>query len=200
VAAAKKEIGALAKAASALETELSRFEVVVGESRRLTMVSEKTLHRAKSLLESCAAAERRLATELEGFAAAMRDVQGRQQACMEATVAMARRIEERVHDRAALLERFGKLGERARDVDGPIRAVTEKHAEGAAPAELLGALGEVLERIDGILGEASSLEKDARDREWDDVARAVSALEQQLRSARGNLEGAHRNVAGRAPS
>ena len=200
MASSKKVQGVIVKAAAALEAELERYEAHVADARRLEMSSEKGLLKAKALLEACAASEQRLREQLQGFAAAIQDAHARQRVCVDETVAAAKRIEERIHDRAALLERFGALGVRAREVDEPVQAVMQRKAEGAGDAELAVALGEVVARADSVLADAEAVATDARERGWEDIAREAAALKQQLQSARNKVLQARRDMASRAPS
>jgi hypothetical protein len=200
MAASKKAEGSLVKAASLLEAELARYEENVSDARRLEIASEKGLQKSKTVLEACAATEQRMREHLQAFAAAMQQMQERQQACVDETLATAKRIEERIHDRAALLERFGALGVRAREVDEPVQAVMQRKAEGAKDSELVGALGEVIARTDSVLEDADAVAKDAQGRGWEDIAREAMALKQQLQSARNKVMQAQRDMAGRQPS
>jgi hypothetical protein len=196
----KKAESPLTTAAAALEAELGRYESAALEAARLKITSEKSIARAKSQLEACAAAEEKLAAQLQAFATAMQAVQAKQQACMEAGVLAARRLEERARDRAALVERFGALGLRAKDIEAPVQAVMERHASGATETELLAALGQVLERTDGLVADAASFESEAREHAWEDLARAAADLKQQLQAARNKVERSRRDLANRAPS
>jgi chromosome segregation ATPase len=196
----KNEEGSLAKTAAALEQELARYEEHVAVARRLEVTSEKGLKKAKTALEACAASEQRLRELLQTFAAAMQDMQTRQQFCVRETVDAAKMVEARIHDRAALLERFGALGVRAKEVDEPVQAVMQRKAEGAKDEELLGALGEVIARTDGVLTDAEGLAKDAGAAGWEDIAREASSLKQQLESARNKVLRAQRDMASRSPS
>lgn len=191
---------ALVTAAASLEAELLRYEEHVAAARRLEITSEKELLESKAVLEACAGAEQRMRERLGAFAEAMQAMQSRQHACVEETVATARRIEARIHDRAALLERFAALGARARAVDEPVQAVMQGKAAGAADAELLGALSEVIARTDGVLEDAAAIGRDAHDRGWEDIAREARSLEEQLQSARARVLEAQRDMAGRSPS
>jgi hypothetical protein len=200
MASSKKSEGALVKAATALENELARYEEHVADARRLEISSEKGLQKSKAVLEACAATEQRMREHLQAFAAAMQDMQKRQQTCVDETVATAKRIEERIHDRASLLERFGQLGTRAREVDEPVKAVMQRKAEGATESELLGALTEVIARTDSVLEDADAVAKDAQGRGWEDIAREATALKQQLQSARNKVMQTQREMASRQPS
>jgi hypothetical protein len=200
MAAAKKSEGPLVKAATLLEAELARYEEHVADAKKLEIASEKGLQKSKTVLEACAATEQKMREHLQGFAAAMQDMQKRQQACVDETLATAKRIEERIHDRAALLERFGALGVRAREVDEPVKAVMQAKADGAKDSELLGALAEVISRTDSVLEDAEAVAKDAQGRGWEDIAREAMALKQQLQSARNKVMQAQRDMASRQPS
>lgn len=200
MAASKKSEGPLVKAATLLETELARYEEHVTEAKRLEINSEKGLQKSKTVLEACAATEQKMREHLQLFAAAMQEMQKRQQACVDETLATAKRIEERIHDRAALLERFGALGVRAREVDEPVKAVMQAKAEGAKDSELLGALAEVISRTDSVLEDAEAVANDAQGRGWEDISREAMALKQQLQSARNKVMQAQRDMASRQPS
>ena len=190
----------IAKTAANLENELTRYEQQVAEAKRLEISSEKGLHKAKAVLEACAATEQRMRGELQAFAAALNEMQQRQAACIEATLATAKRIEERIQDRAALLERFGQLGVRAKEVDIPVQTVMQRKAEGAKDSELLDALGEVITRTDAVLADADAVAKDSHEHGWEDIAREATALKQQLQSARNKVLLVQRDMASRSPS
>lgn len=192
--------GPLAKAAAALEAELARYERNVADARELEIGSEKDLHRSKAALEACAEAEQRMREHLDVFASAMRDMQRRQEACVAGTLEEARRIEARVQDRAALLERFGGLGERAREVDAPVQEILRRRAEGAADHELLGALSEVVTRTEAVLSDAGAVAEAAEARGWEDIAAQARALRDELATAKAKVEGAHRDISARLPS
>jgi hypothetical protein len=200
MAASKKAEGPLVKAATLLEQELARYEEHTSEAKRLEIASEKGLLKSKSVLEACAATEQKMREHMQAFAAAMQEMQTRQQACVDETLAMAKRIEERIHDRQALLERFGALGARAREVDEPVKEVMQRKADGAKDSELLGALSEVIARTDSVLEDAEAVAKDAQGRGWEDIAREAMALKQQLQSARNKVMQAQRDMASRQPS
>jgi hypothetical protein len=200
MAASKKSEGPLVKAAAQLEAELARYEEHVTEAKKLEIASEKGLQKSKTILEACAATEQKMREHLQTFAAAMQDMQRRQQECVDGTLATAKRIEERRAIVDALLERFGALGTRAREVDEPVKAVMQRKAEGAKDSELLGALGEVISRTDSVLEDAEAVAKDAQERGWEDIAREAMALKQQLQSARNKVMQTQRDMASRQPS
>ena len=195
----KKSDTPLARAAAALEGELAEYEKFVAEVKRMTMSSEKAMHRAKALLEDCAAGEARMGERLQAFAAAVQDVQVRQQTCITEAVAAAERIQERIQNRSALLERFSALGNRARALNEPVAALEAKEGEANAQ-DLLTTLGEVAQRTEGVIAEADLLGQDAKKDDWQDIAREAATLVQQIQSARNKILVAQREVAARTPS
>jgi len=195
----KKPETPLAKAAAALEGELLEYEKFVAEVKRMNLNTEKSMHRAKTLLEECAKGEQRMAERLQSFAAAMQEVQVRQQTCITEAVAAAQKIQERIQQRSALLERFSALGERARSLNEPVAALEAKE-DGANAQDLLKTLGEVASRVEAVVAEADTLGADAVTDDWQDIAREATTLKQQLQSARNKILVAQRDVAGRTPS
>jgi hypothetical protein len=189
----------LAKAAAALEAELLEYEKFVSEVKRMSLNTEKSMHRAKDLLEHCAAGEHRMSERLQAFAAAMQDVQVRQQGCIAEAVAAAEKIQQRIQNRSSLLERFSALGERARSLNEPVAALEAKEGDANAQ-DLLKTLGEVAERTESVVAEAETLGADAVADDWQDIAREATTLKQQLQSARNKILVAQRDVAGRTPS
>ena len=195
----KTPTGPLATAAAALENELRRYEETSAELEKITLTSEKTLQRARKVLEECAAHQEKLATLLPEFAQAMQTAQAKQQECMEATARGTMRIKERFEDRMALLERVAALGQKAQDINGPVAAVVDGNGE-HTPAELLKTLEEVGARTEAVIAEAAAVHEAAEGADWQDIARDTDALKQQLQSARNKLLIAQRSVAARAPS
>lgn len=195
----KKVETPLAKAAAALEGELLEYEKFVAEVKRMSLDNEKAMHRAKDLLEHCAAGEQRMAERLQAFAAAMQDVQVRQQSCVGEAVLAAERIQARIQNRSALLERFSALGDHARALSEPVTTLEAKQGESTAQ-DLLTTLGEVAARTEAVVAEAEALSSDATNDEWPDIAREATTLKQQLLTARNKILLAQRDVAGRTPS
>jgi hypothetical protein len=192
----KKGETPLAKAAAALEAELLEYEKFVVEVKRMSLDNEKAMHRAKDLLEHCAAGEQRMAERLQAFAAAMQDVQVRQQTCIAEAVQAAEKIQQRIQKRSALLERFSALGDRARALNEPVAALEAKQ-ENASAQDLLTTLSEVAARTEAVVAEAEALGGDAVSDDWPDIAREATTLRQQLLSARNKILLAQRDVAGR---
>lgn len=195
----KTTIGPLTAAAAALEDELRRYEETSAELTQAALTSEKTLQRARKVLEECASHQERLAKLLPELAEAMQTLQEKQQACMEATARGTTRIKERFEVRSLLLQRVAALGQRAQDVSGPVAALVGAPEERTA-AELLQTLEDVAARTEAVIAEAASVQEAAEGAGWQDIARDTDALRQQLMAARNKLLVAQRSVAARAPS
>jgi len=192
--------GTLAAAAAALENELERYDETVTELQKLPLTSDKTLQRARKVLEQCAGHQEKLAVLLPAFAQAMQQAQLRQQQCMDATAQGTEKIRTRFEGRMALLERVAALGQSAQDINEPVAAVMSAQAEERTPAELLKSLEDVGARTEAVIAEADAVHKLAQDGDWQDIARDTDALKQQLQSARNKVLVAQRNIASRAPS
>jgi hypothetical protein len=191
--------GPLASAATALETEIRRYEETSAELDSLSLTSDKTLQRARKTLEECAAHQERLAVLLPAFAQAMGAAQAKQQACMDLTARATLKMKTRFEERMALLERVALLGQRAQEINEPVAAVLEGGDDKSAP-DLLRSLEEVGSRTEAVIAEADALHRSAQEGEWLDIARDADTLKQQLQSARNKVLIAQRNVASRAPS
>lgn len=198
-ASAKNPGGPLAQAAASLENELRRYEETSAELEKISLTSDKTLQRARKVLEECAAHQEKLQILLPEFAEAMQAAQAKQQGCMDATQRGTLRIKERFEARMALLERVAALGQRAQEINGPVAAVMEIEGE-RSPADLLKSLEEVSARTEAVIAEAGEVHAAAQTDDWQDIARDTDALKQQLQSARNKILVAQRSVAERAPS
>jgi chromosome segregation ATPase len=196
----KKAGGPLTSAASALEGEIKRFEELVAELGRLGVNSEKSLGRARQLLEEVAGYEQRLGTHLREFSEAMQRSQERQEQAMKQALASAERIRLRHETRSQLLERVNALGARARDINEPMAALNEDSGDPANAQAVLSSVKEVSVRIDQVIEEAAELAAAAREADWVDIGRDADVLKQQLQAARNKLQLAERSAAARAPS
>ena len=184
--------GPLASAALAIETELAGFERTLQELEAIGLTSEKTLQRGGRVLEACAAHEEKLARLLPVFAAAMQQVQERQQACMDLTATATERLKQRYQERLTLMQQLADVGRSAEKVNAPLAALA---AEGERPASaLLATLGEVGQQLAGIIDQADALLGTARGSNWHDVTRDAETLKTQLQAARNQVLLVQRNV------
>jgi chromosome segregation ATPase len=196
----KKAGGPLTSAAGALESEIKRFEELVAELGRLGVNSEKSLGRARQLLEEVAGYEQRLGTHLREFSEAMQRSQERQERAMKQALESAERIRQRHEARSQLLDRVNALGERARDINEPMAALSADASDPENAQEVLSSVKEVSVRLDQVIEEAAALAAAAREADWVDIGRDADVLKQQLQAARNKLQLAERSAAARAPS
>lgn len=194
--------GPLTLATAELEAEILHYEQTSASLDKLPLNSEKTLQRARKVLEECAAHQERLAVLLPAFAQAMQAAQARQQACMNVTAEGTQRIKTRFEERVVLLERIAALGQRAQAINEPVTAILGRDSGQGDPAAeaLLRSLDEVGALTEAVIAEADELARAANASEWVDIARDAEALKQQLQTARNKVLVAARNVASRAPS
>lgn len=194
--------GPLTLATAELEAEILHYEQTSASLDKLPLNSEKTLQRARKVLEECAAHQERLAVLLPAFAQAMQAAQARQQACMNVTAEGTQRIKTRFEERVVLLERIAALGQRAQAINEPVTAILGRDSGQGDPAAeaLLRSLDEVGALTEAVIAEADELARAANASEWVDIARDAEALKQQLQAARNKVLVAARNVASRAPS
>lgn len=192
--------GSLVAAARTLEGEVARYEQTLADLARTDIVSEKTLLRAGRSLEACAEHQQRLAGFLQAFAAAMGEIQARQEKCIAATGEAMHHVKSRHDARAELLTRVAALGVRAREINEPIEGLGGVSAEANVSASVIGSLEEVRTKTEEVIAEAGALRTLAKESDWHDIERDTDALRQQLEDARNKMMRIHRTLAARAPS
>lgn len=196
----REEQPTLTSAAQSLEADLRKLEESIREAQRLEIASDKTLQRARKLLEACSEHQLSLAGHLQELVQAMQQAQVRVQAGMEETIEISKKVGQRANERGELVERFAVLGRRTTEINEPVNAVVAKHNEGAAPDELLLAVGAVLVVAEGLVAEAEGLAQDAKAGGWTDISKESESLRQQILSARNKVLLLRRGLSERAPS
>lgn len=184
----KKTTSELVAAAEAFEQELAQFGRLSETVCKGALNSQKALERAGRALQELAAMEQRLQNAAGVLIGALNVARERQQAQAEAAQARAREIQERAEVSTALMQRFAelggeaaKLGERVREIGaGSDGAEADKAAMVAKLADLAVPMTELAEK-------AQSLAADAREADFEDVARQADALRQQVLAARNKV-------------
>ncbi len=185
----------LAAAVSAFEDELERFATLSAELEKTPLTSDKALVRAQKALSESTDCQARLAIQLQYVVGAIEGARVKQDGCLQQIMKAAERVRDRAREFAALVERFAGIGQRARDITEPVRAVLARKAEGAPGGELLTGLRDVLALTEAVIAEADTLSRDAKVADWPDIAREAESLKQQMQSARNRVLLAERSVA-----
>jgi chromosome segregation ATPase len=197
---AKPAPSPLVAAAQAFEDDLTSLEEVARELERASLTSHKTLQRAGRMLGDTAELQERLVGRLAELVRAIDATRGRQDDALQRILAESQRVKARNDEFRSIMERFGALGERAKEVSGPVAAITAQKDAGASPAELLASLDVVSKLSDELATEAAEVGKLATAGDWPELARDVDALRQSMLAARNKVTLAQRQVASRAPS
>lgn len=180
-----------AAAAAALEAELERFEAIASSVGRAPLSSQKAIDHAAKLTRDASEAQGRFAKQLQALVA-MVGAAGERQRVAAATInERVSEIDARTDAHTALERRLGELGDEARGINALVQDATG--GGGGVPssperlAELIGALEEIVARMDGAVSRALDVAREATAADFVDVARQADALRQQLLAARNRV-------------
>ena len=180
------EASELTHCAEVVERELRRLEELSRSARNVKLSSEKNLARAARGLQQALEQQERLANELRALGQAMLGMQARQEGAMLPLQARALELQARMARHSEHMERFGALGEKAKEV---VAALVEISSTGAGAPGAQGAtlLHDVDQRIRDLVDEIKSMTEAARADEFPEIEREAHALEQRLQAARDRL-------------
>jgi len=173
-----KQIPEIVRAAEALEDELAKLEALSRAVSKIRLDSEKNISKAARELNEAAALPERLGERLTALAAAMQQMQRRQQAALEPLAVRATEIQQRMQRLGEHMQAFAGLGEAA----GQLTALLQSE-ERESPA----ALEQVEAELARIAEGARALFEQARADDFSDVARQADALKQRIAALRGRL-------------
>lgn len=184
-----RDTAGLSAAATALETELRRYDELAAELRSGRLVSEKDLRRAAQALQALRASDARLGELVQALVAAIGTARDRQQAEAEAVQARADEIRKRSETLAALLARWEALGVGAADVNRLMQQSggPDESNGGEKRATLGSNFGEVDERLGRLADDARDLVAASEAEQFGDLARRAESLRAQLLAARNKL-------------
>jgi len=169
----------LVRAAAALDRELVSLEALSRSVRKIRLNSEKNIGKAAKELQEVLALPERLGEGLQTLAAAMAQMQVRQQAALEPLSAFANEIQARMRRLSEHMQAFAALGNVANEVNALIQASNGDHSS-------------VLTRVDAKLTELASgaraLFEAAGTDDFPEVAREADALKQRMQALRKRLE------------
>jgi hypothetical protein len=173
---------ALAAAAAALESELSRFEELAETARKIPLTSEKNIDRAARATTEAAARQEAVIAQVQALVAAIGDARQRQQATSEVLLARAQEIQARSEELGEILKRFASLGVEARGINEAVGQLASID-RARIGAELVG----IRAKMDGAIDLAQSVAKDALEKELADIARHADQMRQQILAAKNKL-------------
>ncbi|HVW27955.1 MAG TPA: hypothetical protein VHC69_21475 [Polyangiaceae bacterium] len=174
-----KDVPELVRAGQRLEDEVARLEALSRSVRKIPLDSEKNITRAAQELKEALALPERLGGGLQALAAAMEQMQSRQQAALEPLSAHAQKIQERAVQLGTYMHAFAELGNAAGATTALLK--TEGGDRNAIVEQAQQELAKILER-------ARSLAEDARGNDFPDVAREADALRQRVATLRKRLD------------
>jgi hypothetical protein len=179
MAQSDKTVPELVRAAQALEDDIVRLESVQKSLRKIRLNSEKSITRAAKELNDAIVLPERLASGLQALAAAMANMQVRQQAALEPLAAFASDIQGRMQRLGEHMQAFALLGQAAGEVTALLQA-----NEGDRSA----IVAEVDAQLTKISEGARAVFDAARADDFPDVAREADALKQRVSALRRRLE------------
>jgi hypothetical protein len=189
-AKAKTPSAPLVAAADAFATTLQRFAGLADGLRRGELDSQRSLERAAEALTEVAGCEEELQAHAQALMAALGAARDAQQAQAEAIRTRALEIQARTERYAALMRGFEALGKDAAALNTSAQALAARKRtpdEMVRDGELLAGLDELQERMTGVAASAEKLTSDARGADFEDLARKVDSLRQQILAARSRI-------------
>lgn len=186
----------LVTAAEALDRELRTFEGLAEAVRKHPLSSQKNLERMAATLKEVTESDDRLSAGIQALLAAINHARERQEAQARAVHARALELQQRTEELGALQQRYAALGVSAGELNALMQQIAARKSEtGASDADLAAGLGELIEKLGQIAGEAKHLTETARERDFVDVMQQADALRQQLQAARNKLAQLQKSLA-----
>jgi hypothetical protein len=175
---AQKHAPEIVRAAETLEDELEKLEALSRTVCKIRLDSEKNISKAARELNLAAAMPERLGESLRALAAAMQEMQQRQQAALEPLAVRATEIQQRMQRLGEHMQAFALLGKAAGEVTALLQA--EQRESDSALQQVETQLAQIAEG-------ARVLFEQARADDFTDVARQADALKQRIAALRGRL-------------
>jgi hypothetical protein len=194
----KSKPSELLAAAQAFDEELADFARLATAACKAPLDSQKGLQRVAHVFEDIGKAEKRLGRAAEVLVTELGLARKRQEEQAEAIRSRAQEIEQRTTVATGLLERYGAIGAMAGDLNSYIQGLSQQPRDDSSNGQgtLLAALREAHGRMADVIEKAAELTADARSSDFEDIARQVDALRQQVASAAEKVAGLQRLIAG----
>jgi hypothetical protein len=188
----------LLAAAQTFDEHLADFARLAAAASRAPLDSQKNLQRVAHVFEEIGIAEKKLGKAAEILVAELGNARKKQEEQADAIRRRAQEIEQRTGVATGLLERYSTIGEMAGELNNFIQALSQKQRDDSPEGrgELLTALREARGRMIDVTEKAATLTVDARTADFQDIARQVDSLRQQVASAAEKVAGLERLIAG----
>jgi hypothetical protein len=195
----KRPISELVAAAQAFDDELAHFGRLAEPARKAPLNSQKNLQRVARTFLEIGEAENRLGEAAQNLMAALTAARQRQEQQAQALQTRAQEFEQRSAVAADLLKQYGSIGEQAAEINALVQGMAAKKVNGTPGADetLLPALRELRARMAKVAEGAQNLTTAAREADFDDIARQVDSLRQQIVAAEGKVASVERTLANR---
>jgi chromosome segregation ATPase len=177
------------QAAQAVDAELAQFERAVEAIRHIALDSAKGLERAGQSLTQVTQIEQRLSDAMQALSRTLTEAHARQQAQAQQAPERAQAIAVRTAELQKLMEGYQALGAAASALNSEaVELVARKKALGDRPdAELTGDIATLQEKLSQVAQIAQQLLDACRTAGFEDVARQVDSVRQQLLAAHKKL-------------
>ena len=195
------ETSPLVAAAEAFDESLRRFAALADGLRSTSLDSSHGLGRAADALKEVADCEEDLQAQARTLIAALTTAREAQEAQSELVRTRALEIQARSGEYAALLGRFEAIGVEAAELNTVTQRLASQRKIGERLGDrsgeqglsegdvssLLSELGDIEERMAGVVTTSEGLANDARSADFGDLHRKTDALRQQLLAARNRI-------------
>ncbi len=171
----------LLAAVQALDEELTRFAELAASAERVPLTSERNLDKAARIVNDAAASQARVGDHIQALIEAIGAARAQPDAVAAELVQTRDAVQARGERYQARLGRFAALGQRAADVSQKVKQLGA--LKGRPNAEVVGELGGVLEQMNGVVADATTLGKEAETDRMEDLARQCDSVRQQVHSA-----------------
>jgi len=182
--------GPLVAAAEAFESSLQRFASLAEALRVARIDGQRGIERAGETLQQIADCEQVLQEHAQGLVAALAAVRAAQQQQAEAISVRAEEIKSRNDVYVGLMLRYEQLGQEtaklnvsAQEMGAAARTPEEMVRDQTLPARL----DDLAARMTETGGVAEALVADARAADFEDLARKVDSLRQQILATRNKI-------------
>ena len=185
----KRQASELADVASDLEAEIAELESLTGRISRVELNSQKNIVRAAELLKEASDSHERFITYLRTLIESVEQLRQRQNASAAALSEFSTELDGRRQLYEALQQRFGKLGDEARQVSELVRDTVRPNGHTQSEREqMLERLRVANQLLVAAVESARALATDADEANMADLQRDADALRQQLESLSQKLQ------------